>query len=149
MNLSEKISGDLKTAMKSGDSIKLNTIRSIRALLIELTKKGSDTAITPDAEISVLLAAAKKRKEAIEMYEKAGRKDLADQEKYELEIINTYLPAQIGKEEAEKFVRETIKNAGASTQKDMGKVMPMIIKELKGRIDGKLLQELVKQNLEG
>ncbi len=79
MALSEKINEDLKAAMKSGDPVKLNTIRSIRAQIIELSKRGTGTSITPEEEASVLLAAAKKRREAIEIYEKAGRLDLAGQ----------------------------------------------------------------------
>jgi len=147
MNLTEQINIDLKTAMKSGDSIKLNTIRSIRAQIIELSKRGIDASITPEEELTILLAGAKKRREAIEMYEKAGRNDLADQEKRELEIINTYLPNQMTREEAEITVKRIIGEVGASSLKDFGNVMPPIMKELKGKIDGKVVQELVKQLL--
>lgn len=147
MKLSEKINEDLKASMKSGDSIKLNTIRSIRASLIELSKRGAETIITEDEEIKVLLAAAKKRKEAIEMYEKAGRKDLVAQEQKELAIINSYLPTQMSREEAEKIIKKIITEIGAVTEKDFGKVMPLAVKELKGKIDGKLIQEIVKQQL--
>ncbi len=147
MNLTEQINIDLKTAMKSGDSIKLNTIRSIRAQIIELSKRGIDASITPEEELTVLLSGAKKRREAIEMYEKAGRNDLADQEKRELEIINTYLPNQMTREEAEITVKRIIGEVGASSLKDFGNVMPPIMKELKGKIDGKVVQELVKNLL--
>ena len=88
MDLSEKINTDLKVAMKSGDSIKLNTIRSIRTKIIELSKRGTGSNITQEDELKILLSEAKKRKEAIEMYQKAGRTDLSDQEQRELEIIN-------------------------------------------------------------
>jgi len=147
MNLTEQINNDLKAAMKSGDSIKLNTIRSIRAQIIELSKRGIDASITPEEELTILLAGAKKRREAIEMYEKAGRNDLADQEKRELEIINTYLPNQMTREEAEITVKRIIGEVGASSLKDFGNVMPPVMKELKGKIDGKVVQELVKQLL--
>jgi uncharacterized protein YqeY len=147
MALTEIINEDLKAAMKSGDSVKLNTIRSIRAQMIELSKRGTGTSITPEEEMTALLAAAKKRKEAIEMYEKAGRNDLADQEKRELEIISTYLPKQMSREEVEVIVKKIIGNIGATSSKDFGKVMPVAMKELKGKIDGKVIQEVVKQQL--
>ena len=108
MALTEKINEDLKMAMKSGDPIKLNTIRSIRSKIIELSKRGSGSAISADDEIAILLSEAKKRKEAIEMYQKAGRTDLFMQEQRELEIINEYLPKQLGKEETVDIVKKII-----------------------------------------
>ena len=147
MALTEIINEDLKAAMKSGDSLKLNTIRSIRAQMIELSKRGTGTSITPEEELTALLAAAKKRKEAIEMYEKAGRNDLADQEKRELEIISTYLPKQMSREEGEVIIKKIIENIGATSSKDFSKVMSVAMKELKGKIDGKVIQEVVKQQL--
>ena len=93
------------------------------------------------------MTAAKKRKEAIEMYEKGGRADLAGQEQRELEIINTYLPRPMSKEEAEQLVNKIIAQTGATSAKDFGKVMPLAMKELKGRIDGKVVQDVVRQKL--
>jgi uncharacterized protein len=147
MALSEKINDDLKAEMKSGDSIKLNTIRSIRSKIIELSKRGTGSTITPEDELTILLSEAKKRKEAIEMYEKAGRTDLSDQEQRELGIINEYLPKQMSKEEAMDIVKKIIAEVGAVSAKDFGKVMPAAMKELKGKIDGKIVQEVVKQQL--
>jgi len=147
MTLSEKVNSDLKDAMKRGDRTTLETLRLIRAHLIELSKRGTGKEITPDEELSVLTGAIKKRKEAIEMYEKGGRKDLADQERRELDIITTYLPKQMSREEAEAVVQRIIGETGASLAKDFGKVMPLAMKELKGRIDGKAVQEIVKAKL--
>jgi len=147
MDLSEKINTDLKVAMKSGDSIKLNTIRSIRTKIIELSKRGTGSNITQEDELKILLSEAKKRKEAIEMYQKAGRTDLSDQEQRELEIINEYLPKQLSKEETADIVKKIISEVGAHSAKDLGKVMPVAMKELKGKIDGKVVQELVKEKL--
>jgi uncharacterized protein YqeY len=147
MALSEKINDDLKVAMKSGDSIKLNTIRSIRTRIIELSKRGTGSNITTEDELTILLSEAKKRKEAIEMYQKAGRTDLSDQEQRELEIINEYLPKQMSREEAGDIVKKIIQEVGAASAKDFGKVMPAAMKELKGKIDGKIVQEVVKQQL--
>jgi len=148
MTLTERINEDLKAAMKSGDSVRLNTIRSLRASIIELSKRGTGTSLTTEDELSAVLAAAKKRKEAIEMYEKGGRQDLVDQERRELEIINTYLPKQMSREEAEGIIRRIVAETGATSAKDIGKVMPLAMKELKGKIEGKIVQEIVKQKLE-
>jgi uncharacterized protein len=147
MNLTEKINNDLKVAMKSGDSIKLNTIRSIRSKIIELSKRGTGSGLTQEDELAILLSEVKKRREAIEMYEKAGRKDLSDQEQRESEIIQEYLPKQMSREEATEVVKKLVTDVGAATAKDFGKVMPVAMKELKGKIDGKIVQELVKQQL--
>jgi uncharacterized protein YqeY len=147
MALTEKINEDLKAAMKSGDSVKLNTIRSIRTRIIELSKRGTGSAITPEDEMTILLSEAKKRKEAIEMYQKGGRIDLSDQEQRELEIINEYLPKQMSREEAVDIVKKIIIEVGAVSAKDFGKVMTAAMKELKGKIDGKVVQEVVKQQL--
>ena len=147
MALAEKINDDLKAAMKSGDSIKLNTIRSIRTRIIEFSKRGTGSNITPEDEMTILLSEAKKRKEAIEMYQKGGRTDLSDQEQRELEIINGYLPKQMSREEAVEIVKKIIIEVGAVSAKDFGKVMPAAMKELKGKIDGKVVQEVVKQQL--
>jgi len=147
MDLSEKINTDLKVAMKSGDSVKLNTIRSIRTKIIELSKQGTGLSMTQEDELKILLSEAKKRKEAIEIYQKAGRTDLADQEQHELEIINEYLPKQLSKQEAGDIVKKIISEVGALSAKDLGKVMPVAMKELKGKIDGKVVQELVKEQL--
>lgn len=147
MTLSQKIVDDMKLAMKSGDKLRLETLRTVRAQMIELTKRGTGADITPDEEISALLGAAKKRKEAIELYRQAGREELAHQEEQELEIINGYLPKQLSKEEVESIVRGIVAQTGATSFKDFGKVMPLAMKELKGKVDGKLVQEIVKQNL--
>ncbi|HTP80369.1 MAG TPA: GatB/YqeY domain-containing protein [Bacteroidota bacterium] len=149
MTLNDRINDDLKAAMKSGDQIRLNTVRLIRAHLIELSKRGTGKELTVDDEMSALLTAAKKRKEAIEMYEKAGRSDLVNQEQKELEIINSYLPKQMSREEVEAVVSRIVLESGAASVKDLGKVMPAAMKELKGRVDGKVVQEIVLKKLGG
>lgn len=147
MTFTERINNDLKNAMKSGDEVLLNTIRSLRAQILEFSKREGAKELTADDELTILLSAAKKRKEAIEMYEKAGRKDLADREKRELDIITAYMPKQMTREEAEEVVTKIIAEVGATGAKDFGKVMPLAMKELKGKIDGKLVQEIVKAKL--
>lgn len=149
MTLSEQINIDLKAAMKAGDKTRLETLRLLRAHFIELSKRGEGQTITPDEELSVLTAAIKKRKEAIEIYEKGGRQDLVAQERTELEIISSYLPKQLPPDEAAHLIERIIRETGAATPKDFGKVMPLAMKELKGKIDGKVVQELVKSKLGG
>jgi uncharacterized protein YqeY len=147
MTLNEQINIDLKAAMKSGDRTKLETLRLLRAHMIELSKRGEGKEITPEEELSVLMAAMKKRKEAIEVYEKAGRIDLSRRERAELDVITSYLPKQLSAEEAAEIILRIITQTGASGAKDFGKVMPLAMKELKGKIDGKQVQELVKAKL--
>jgi len=149
MDLSEKINTDLKIAMKSGDSVRLNTVRAIRSKIIELSKRGTGSALTQEDELTILLGEVKKRKEAIEMYQKGGRTDLVDQEQRELEIINEYLPKQLSGEEAMEIVKKIMSDVGAVSAKDFGKVMSLAMKELKGKVDGKVVQEIVKQQLGG
>ena len=133
--------------MKSGDTLRRETLRTIRAAMIELEKRGLDRKPTDEDELQVLITATKKRKEAIELYEKAGRHDLAEQETRELAVINEYLPAQMPPEEVEKRVREIVAETGASSAKDFGKVMPAVMKELRGKAEGKLIQETVRRIL--
>jgi uncharacterized protein YqeY len=149
MTLSERITEDMKHAMRTGDKIRLETLRAIRAHLIELSKRADATTITPEDELGVLLAAVKKRKEAIELYRQGGRNELAQQEEQELQIINTYLPQPVSKEEAEHIITRIIAEVGATSVKELGKVMPVAMKELKGRIDGRIVQEIVKAKLQG
>jgi uncharacterized protein YqeY len=149
MGLNEKISEDLKAAMKSGDKIRLETLRMIRAALKEreIEKRGSGSPMSADDDVSVLISAAKRRKESIELFQKGGRMDLVEQEGKELAIIQEYLPKQATHEEIQQIIREAIRVAGAVSAADFGKVMPAVMKQLKGRADGKMIQELVKQLL--
>lgn len=147
MKIQDQIIQDMKSAMKKGETLKLETLRTIRAHFIELSKRGSEKPISADDELTVVLSAMKKRKEAIDMYLKAGRNDLAHKETQELEIIKMYLPKQMSQEEAETIIVKLIKECGAQSAKEFGKVMSLAMKELKGKIDGKIIQEIVKKNL--
>ena len=148
MNLTQRINEDLKTAMKSGNKLRLETLRMLRAQIIEFEKKGLDRPMNEDDEMSILISASKKRKEAIEIFTKAGRMELVEQETKELEIISEYLPKQLSRENAENIVENLIQQSGAASMKDLGKVMPIAMKELKGKIDSKVISEIVKQKLE-
>jgi uncharacterized protein len=149
MGLKEKISDDLKAAMKSGDKIRLETLRTLRAALLEkeIEKRGSQTTMSPDDDVAVLLSAAKKRKEAMEHFERGGRPELVAQEGKELAIIEEYLPKQLSAEEVTQVIEAAVAQTGASLPNDFGRVMPFVMKQLKGKADGKLVQELVKKRL--
>ncbi len=149
MTLQEKISEDMKKAMKSGDRLRLGTLRTLRAALLEkeIEKRGSGRPLTSEDEIGVLTGAAKRRKESIEMFQKGGREDLVDQETGELQIIQEYLPTQMSPDELASLIRRVIADTSASSPADFGKVMPAVMKEAKGKADGKTVQEMVRKLL--
>ncbi len=144
MSLKEAITKDLTAAMKSGDRIKIDTLRMLRAQILEFEKSGAGREMNADDDMKILLSSVKKRKDSIEMYEKANRKDLADKEAKEIEIVQQYLPKQMSREEAQAVVVKIVAEAGT---KELGKIMPLVMKELKGKLDGKLINEIVKQQL--
>lgn len=149
MSLKNQINDDLKSAMKSGDKIKLETIRSLRALILEFEKSGAGREITPDDELKMLTSAAKKRKESIEQFKNAGRTELVDKETAELRIIEEYLPKQLTPEEILEEIKKIVAEVGAKAKEDFPKVMPIAVKNLKGKADGKVIKELVEKLLSG
>ena len=147
MSLKDKITEDMKAAMKSGDKIRLETVRSIRALILEFEKSGSDKPLTPDDEMKMLITAAKKRREAMDIYTQNNRPELAEKEAAELAILQEYLPKQLSRDEIESRVGAVIAEVGAAGPQDTNKVIPVLMKEMKGKADGKLIQEIVKDQL--
>lgn len=147
MSLTEQINEQMKTAMKGGDKLRLETLRSLRAGIIEFEKSGAGRAMTPADEQDILLKAAKKRKEAIEEYGKVGRDDVAEKERAELAIIQEFLPQQLSEEQVEQKIRDIILEQGASGSGDFARVMPAAMKELRGKADGALVQSIVKKLL--
>ena len=147
MGLREKLIEDLKSSMKSGDKLRTETIRMLRAQILEFEKSGIGREMNADDDMKILLSSVKKRKDSIEMFEKANRLDLVEKETKELEIVQAYLPKQMTKEDAEVVIAKIITESGATTSKDFGKVMPLVMKELKGKVDGKLITEIVKLKL--
>jgi uncharacterized protein YqeY len=145
MTLMEKVSEDMKVAMKKGEKVRLETLRMIRAQLLEKrVERRPSGEITPDDELAILIAASKKRKESIEIFTKAGRMDLADTETQELGIIGEYMPKQMSQQEVEDHIRAIISGMGEVTPRDFGKVMSAAMKDLKGKADGGLIQQIVK-----
>jgi uncharacterized protein YqeY len=147
MALKDKINEDLKAAMKAGDKLRIETIRGIRAAIIEFEKSGADREMSPDDEMKALTGAAKKRREAIELYANNNRPELAEKERQELAIIQEYLPQQLTREEIVARVQQVIAETGAAGPQDTNKVIPVVMKEMKGKADGKLVQEVVKERL--
>jgi hypothetical protein len=150
MSLKDRISEDIKSAMKAKDKIRLETVRSIKKVLLEkevsLRPQGQES-LTETQEIEVLSQQAKQRRDSIEQYRQAGRDDLADKEAQELAIIEEYLPGQLSEEEVGAVVDEVIAQTGATSVKDMGKVMGPVMQQLKGRADGQKIQAIVKEKL--
>ena len=146
MSLEIEINEALKNAMKSGDRIRTETLRSIRANIIEFTKSGNNKVMGLEDELKILNSNAKKRKDAIEIYLKAGRNELAEKEKAELEIIQEFLPKQLEENEVKEIIQKIISETQAEA-KDFGKVIGAAMKELKGKVDGSKVQEIVKSLL--
>jgi uncharacterized protein YqeY len=146
MHPKDQILQDLKDAMRSGDTRRREALRLLTAAFkqVEVDQRKE---LTEDDVIGILTSEAKKRREAIEEAEKAGRAELAAQEKYELALIQTYLPQQLSRDEIEKYVREAVREVGAATPKDMGKVMKVLMPRLQGQADGKLVNTIVKEVL--
>lgn len=149
MSLEQKINESLKEAMKAKDKVKLDALRSIRSTIIEFNKSGSGREMNEEDEIKILKSAVKKRKDAIEMYEKGDRQELADKEKAELQVIEAFLPERMSDEEIGKVVEEIIAEVGAESMSDMGKVMGLSMKRLGGQADGAKVKDIVKQKLGG
>lgn len=148
MSLKEKINEDMKAAMKSGDKLKLETIRSIRALILEFEKSGSGKELNEEEEIRMLTTAAKKRKESIEQFRNAGRFEMAEKEEAELAVIHEYLPKQLSEEEILELIKNIAVEVGATTKQDFPKIMPKAMAQLKGKADGKVVRSLVEKFLE-
>ncbi|MGD8779284.1 MAG: GatB/YqeY domain-containing protein [Ignavibacteria bacterium] len=147
MKLKDKINEDLKTAMKNKEHVRLQTIRSIRASILEFEKSGAEKEMSTDDELKILTQAAKKRHEAIEQFRKAGREELAEKEEAELKVIQEYLPKQLTENELLEEVKNIADEIGASTKADFAKLMPVAIKALKGKADGKAVKSAVEQVL--
>jgi len=148
MSLTTQIDQDIKQAMLAKQADRLRGLRAIKsALLLARTEKGAAEEVTPEAETKVLQKLVKQRKESAEIYKTQNRADLYQVEIEELEVIEAYLPKQMSHEEVETYLKDLITRVGATSVKDMGKVMGAANKELAGKADGRTISELVKQLL--
>ena len=141
-NLTEKIRTDLTAAMKAQEKERLSVIRMLQsAVKNEQIHLGHE--LSDEEAMSVIRKAVKQRQDSIEQYSNAGRTELADKERSEMEILKTYLPAELSDEELEAGLREIVAATGAQSKKDLGKVMKEATARYKGRADGKRIQEIV------
>lgn len=146
MNLKSRINEDLKSAMKAREALRLSTLR-LTSSAITYAEKDKRRELNEEELVEVVSHEVKKRREAVAEYSKAGRIDLADKEQAEAEILLTYLPEQLTEEEIKTLVQTVIAETGAEGPGDMGRVMGAVIKETKGRADGKKVNELVRAML--
>ncbi|MGE5329195.1 MAG: GatB/YqeY domain-containing protein [Deltaproteobacteria bacterium] len=147
MSLKEKLLEDMKTAMKEKDQVKKDTVTMVRSAILQVEK---DNKVTLDDEgiLEVIAKEVKRRKDSLPEYEKSNREDLIDKLKKEIEILLVYLPEQISEEELEEIVKQTIKETGAASVKEMGKVMQAVLAKVKTRADGKMINLIVKKYLQ-
>ena len=146
MPLVDKIRKDMYKAMKEKEKERINALRNIIGKLkYRYIDKGDK--LTEQEEIKVIQSLAKQRRESIEMYKQGGRNDLVKTETKELSIIEEYLPQAMSEEEVRRLVRETVKETGAESMSDLGKVMPLVMKKGAGKVDGKLAQEVLRELL--
>jgi len=147
-SLKERITADMKAAMKSGDKARLGVIRLILAALKQV--EVDERIELDDQRVTAILdKMVKQRRDSVEQYEKAGRDELADQEKFEIGIIQEYLPEPLSEAEIETLIDEAIAATGASSMKEMGKVMGMLKPKLQGRADMGAVSAKIKQKLAG
>ncbi len=146
--LQQKIDQNIKAAMLSKNEISLRSLRAIKAaLLVAKTEKGASDILSEEAEIKVLQKLVKQRRESADIYKAQNRNDLYQIEVDELQVIETYLPKQLNRDEINAEVQEIIVASGASGIKDMGKIIGMANKQLAGKADGKTISEIVKKLL--
>jgi hypothetical protein len=164
MNLKEKISNDLKKSLKEKNNSEILTLRMFQAAILNKEKEkraklakekeGLDekdlvekSQLTDDEIIEVAFSEAKKRNESISEFEKGKRPDLVEKERAELEVLKKYLPEQLSEEEIKKIAKETIDKVGASSSKDIGRVMAELMPKMKGKAEGNLVSRVVKELL--
>lgn len=151
MALYDTLLADLKESMKAREERRTLVLRSLKSGVLEkeITNRtgGARSEITDELVIEVITKAAKQRRDSLDQYRNAGREDLAEIEEQELAIIETYLPKQFSKEEVEAIVDEVIAQTGATSVKDMGKVMGQLMPKVKGKADGKLVNTVVRERL--
>ena len=146
MSLKEQLSQDLKQAMKDKDAIRKNVVQLIRSGVLQIEK---DNKVTLDDEgvLDVIAKQLKQRRDSLPDYEKSGREDLICELKTEMDILMGYLPRQLTREEIEEIVKAAVAETGASTVKDMGKIMACVMPKTKGRADGKVINEIARAYL--
>jgi len=146
VSLTEQLQADMKNAMRDGDALRRDTLRMVIAAA-QMAAKEKREPLSDEETLAVITREVKKRRESIEAYRAAGRDDLADQEQAEIGVLSPYLPEQMSEDEVRALVVEAIAATGASSPRDMGRVMGQLMPRVKGRADGKLVSGLVNQEL--
>lgn len=150
MSLEQQINDDIKSAMLARDKRKLEALRAVKAaILLAKTDKGTSGDIETDAEMRILQKLVKQRRESADIYRQQNRTDLVEEEEFQLSVISKYLPEQMSEEEVKKIIKETIAETGATSIKEMGKVMAAATKKLSGKADNRMISTVVKEMLGG
>jgi len=147
MTLEQIVNNSLVESMKKGDKVRTETLRSIKKSIIEFKTSGIKREMNKEDELKILNHAAKQRKDAIAMYKKVNRMEAADNEEKELKIIQEFLPQQMSETEITEIIKSIIKTTGAKDIKDFSKVIGIVMKELKGKAEGTLVQQIIKSLL--
>ena len=147
MSLQQRLDNDLRGAIKSSDKLKTSALRMLKAA-VKYKQTEKNTELSEEEIISVVSTLSKQRRESIDLFLKGGREDLADKEKQELSILQSYLPDQLTPEELDRFIIEAIAESSAEGVKDIGKVMRLVMSRVKGTADGKTVNLRVKELLE-
>ncbi len=148
MSIQEQINADVITAMKAKDEVGLRALRGLKsALLLAASEPGANGLVSDEAALKIFQKLAKQRKESLEIYLQNKREDLAKVEQEELAVIEKYLPKQMGEEEIKTILQGVLAEAGASSAADFGRMMPLAMKALAGRADGKIISAVLKQLL--
>jgi uncharacterized protein YqeY len=146
--ISNTIDQEIKQAMLAKNQVRLRGLRAIKAaLLLARTEKGTAEDVTEEAELKILQRLVKQRKESADIYKQQGREDLSQIEEEEIEVISGFMPKQLDRSEITVIIADLIKTSGVTSVKEMGKVMGLANKELAGKADGKLISEIVKEQL--
>jgi uncharacterized protein YqeY len=148
MSIQEQINADVITAMKAKDEVSLRALRGLKsALLLAASEPGANGLVSDEAALKIFQKLAKQRKESLEIYLQNKREDLAKVEQEELTVIEKYLPKQMGEDEIKTILQGVIAEAGASSAADFGRMMPLAMKALAGKADGKIISAVLKQLL--
>lgn len=146
MSLKERLLEDMKTAMRDKDIIRKNAVQMVRSAVLQV-EKDSKVTLDDDGIIEIIAKEVKKRRDSLPEFEKAGREDLISNLKSEIETLLQYLPQQLSEEELEVIVKQAVQQTGATTARDLGKVMHEVLPKVKGRADGKLINQIAKKYL--
>ncbi len=144
MSLKERLLEDLKNAMKDKDVVKKNAVQLTRAAVLQFEKDNKIT-LDDDGVLDIIAKEVKKRRDVLPEYEKSGRDDLINDLKAEIDVLLQYLPPQLTEEELEVIVRQAVTDVNATSMKDIGKIMKAVLPKVKGRADGKMINEIVKK----